>query len=517
MLRRTGDCMRKQPFWVPARSVVLTMVFTYCVALVPSLAGQALDEKVQELTREVRQMNTIIQELRAEIAKSREETRELRLEVLKAAGQREAGKVVPISLVETSTPTGDSAIPVQSATPPVVVASQQPDERLDQLEEGQRLLESRLEEQYQTKVESSSRYRTRLSGIVMLNAFENRGRVDRTEVPNLALRTLPGDAAGTFGLTALQSQLGFEAYGPTLAGARASAGIQFDFFGASGSGDYAAWWGAARLRTATVRLDWTRTSIVVGQDEPFVSPLSPTSVASLAYPAFSYSGNLWNWIPQARVEHRFSVSELNTISVQGGFLDPSPRDADPDYAARLAWSHGEGDRPLTLGVGGYYSRQNHGSGRTEDGWAATADWAVPLGNRFELSGEFYRGRAFGSLGAAQGRSVLFSGPESDPASSLVGLNSIGGWAQLTFKATSAVELNGAYGEDQPYSRDLQTFVPPNVYNGGISRNRSGMFNIIYRPRTDLVFSLEYRRLKTWRVSTDGDRAGHLNLGVGVLF
>src|SRR4030095_3629263 len=168
------------------------------------------------------------------------------------------------------------------------------------------------------------------------------------------------------------------------------------------------------LRTAAVRLDWARTSVVVGQDMPFISPQSPTSIATLAYPALSYSGNLWAWIPQARIEHRFNVSEQSTISLQGGLFDPVPRGpAQPAYATRVAWSHGNTDRPLTLGIGGSYSRAARGAGRAEDGWAGTADWLVPLGKRFTLSGEFYRGEAIGSLGAAQGRSVVFSGPELD--------------------------------------------------------------------------------------------------------
>lgn len=267
-----------------------------------------------------------------------------------------------------------------------------------------------------------------------------------------------------------------------------------------------------------MRLDWARTSLVVGQDAPFISPLSPTSLASLGYPAFSFSGNLWTWNPQARVERRFNVSETGTFSLQAGIFDPIPRSSEqPGYATRLAWSYGDSDRPLTLGVSGYYLRQNRGAERTVDGWNGAADWLIPLGSRVEVSGEFYRGRAIGGLGAAQGRSVVSDGPESDPASSIAGLNTVGGWAQLTFKASNTVEFHAAHGQDQPFSRDLRRFVPAGTYNASISRNRGEMFNVIYRPRTDLVFSLEYRRLKTWRVSTDGEKAHHLNLGVGVLF
>ena len=76
--------------------------------------------------------------------------------------------------------------------------------------------------------------------------------------------------------------------------------------------------GLFRLRVASLRMDWENTSIVAGQDKLFLSPLSPTSFASLALPAFSYAGNLWGWIPQVRLEHRFDLSPGQNITLQAG-------------------------------------------------------------------------------------------------------------------------------------------------------------------------------------------------------
>ena len=491
--RERSSCAITRLAWMP--------VLAFGLMWVPSLAAQSIEEKIDSLARQVTELNQVILELRSEVSQSRKETQELRLQLSSGGAQSLSGSAPPLTLAPQE-PTA---------------ANTTTEERLAEIEEAQQLLSDRLEEQYQTKVESASRYRVKLSGIVMLNAFANRGRVDNQEVPDLSLRPSATETGRTFGITALQSQVGLDTYGPVLAGAKTSAGLKFDFFGTSASPQYATSYGAVRLRTAAVRMDWPRTSIVVGQDAPFISPLSPTSIATLAYPAFSYSGNLWTWIPQARVEHRFNVSEQSSFSLQGGIFDPVPRGpAQPAYATRVAWSHGDPDRPLTLGMGAYYSREDRGSGRTEDGWAGTADWLVPLGNRFTLSGEFYRGEAIGSLGAAQGRSVVLSGPESDPASSIIGLNTVGGWAQLAFKATPTVEFNAAYGEDQPFGEDLLHFSSPGNIAPMISRNRTQMYNVIYRPRTNLLFSLEYRRFRTWRIDTSTN-ASHVNLGVGVLF
>ncbi|TAM84413.1 MAG: hypothetical protein EPN47_01710 [Acidobacteria bacterium] len=496
-------------------------------------SASSLEQSVRTLAEQVQQLSATISQLQNEVSSSRQETRELRHEL--------EGALDKLALVESAAPQKETSMAKQPAqVPPQQSAvNQTPElpelkERVSKLEENQEFLGAKVDDQYQTKVESASKYRLKLSGIALLNAFENSGRVDNQDVPALALGRGTFDTAGSFGATARQSELGFEMYGPTLAGARTSADLHMDFFGGFPYTSNGATEGLMRLRTATVRMDWDRTSIVVGQDAPFFSPLSPTSIASLGYPAFSYSGNLWTWTPQARVEHRFDLSNSNGIILQGGFLDPlsgEPPPADvyrtpqagersrqPAYASRIAWSHGQNDRALVLGIGSYYSRQNYGIGRSMDAWAGTADLSVPMGNHLGLTGEFYRGRALGGLGGATGRSVLFSGPLADPASSLVGLNTVGGWTQLKFKLTGAVEFNAAYGEDDPFNSDLRLFNRPYSYAYSlISRNQSEMFNVIYRPRTDLIFSLEYRHIYTSEIDGDRYTAGHLNLGVGVLF
>jgi hypothetical protein len=406
--------------------------------------------------------------------------------------------------------------------------------RLAQIEENQQLLQNKVDEQYQTKIESASKYRMKLSGIVLLNVFGNRGRVDNQDVPNFALRRGQMDTGGDFGATARQSQIGFEVYGPRFAGATASADLHLDFFGGFPDTPNGSTTGLVRLRTTTMRLDWQRTSIIAGQDAPFFSPLSPTSIASLGYPAFSYSGNLWTWLPQARVQHRLPVSASQSLSIEGGILDPlvgdmpyaqsyrtpqaGERSRQPAYASRIAYTRSVSDETMSLGVGGYYSRQDYGAGRTVDGWSGTADWNIPIFRRFAVSGEFYRGRGIGGLGGAQDRSVISNGPQDDPATSIRGLNAIGGWTQVKVKATDSIEFNASYGEDHPFAADLRrgTYSGPGQYSLLLS-NRSGLLNVLYRPRTDLVFSLEYRRLDSLRITKERNTANHINLGVGVLF
>ena len=51
----------------------------------------------------------------------------------------------------------------------------------------------------------------------------------------------------------------------------------------------------------------------------------------------------------------------------------------------------------------------------------------------------------------------------------------------------------------------------------MARNQAGFLNVIYRPRSDLLFSAEYRRIETDSIATGMSGAGQLNLVMGVLF
>lgn len=292
--------------------------------------------------------------------------------------------------------------------------------------------------------------------------------------------------------------------------------------------------GIVRLRTAAVHFDWQDTSVVAGQDGLFFSPLSPTSLASLAIPALGYSGNLWSWTPQVRIVHRLHPSPDSTLNLEAGILDPltgeypvaqslrapsaGERSSQPAFAARVSWSHRLLGRNLSFGGGGYYSRQNWGFSHDVDSWAATADWMIPLSARVELSGEFYRGRAVGGLGGGIGQSVLWNGSFMDPATQVRGLNSLGGWAQLKFRASERWEFNGAIGHDNPFAQDLRNFPAAVAFLGPVlARNQTAFVNFIYHPRSDLLFSTEYRYFDTAYVPGTTVNAGQLNMSVGVLF
>jgi outer membrane murein-binding lipoprotein Lpp len=532
---------------------------------------QNLTAIVQQLQSQVQKLSMQLDDVRQEEQQAREEAQELRKELddaksklasltgapaapagSSAAGAAVASSPAPIPTVAAGAPAQEPALPGYSSArtaddPPQqipaqtsqqssqVAAPQNSDDQLARLQEDQQLTAAEVKEQSQTKVESGSKYRLRLSGIVLLNLFSNRGAEDNIDFPEIAEPPYPNGTNSTFGGSLRQSQITLQAFGPTIAGAHTSANIGFDFAGAIPETPNGAVTGLVRLRTGSIRFDWANTSIIAGQDALFIAPLAPTSFATLAVPPLSYAGNLWSWVPQVRVEHRFNFSNSSKILVQAGILDPLSGDVPyeqyardptfgeqsglPAFAARVAWSHPTAfDRSVTLGFSGYYSREDWGDRRYVDAWATIVDLTVPLTRRLDLTTQFYRGAAVGGLGGGIGQSVLWNGSLLTPSTEVEGLDSVGGWTQLKFRVTTKIQLNAALGDDNPFAPELREYSGNTGYYGTLlSRNFSPFFNVIYQPRSDAIFSLEYQRLKTYTLDSNSDASNHISLNMGYIF
>jgi hypothetical protein len=492
-------------------------------------ANDGVSTAVHDLQQQVNDLRAAVAEIRSEAAEYRAETAALRREL--QAMRAQPGEVAPGSNSYALASSGATGATPSEISPRPPVPSEPLPDRVAALEETTQLLNSKLDDQYQTKIESASKYRVRLSGIVLMNLFSNRGQTDNTDFPSFVTGPNQG---GNFGATLRQSEIGLEAFGPTLWGAKTSANVQADF-----AGGFPETWngvnsGIFRLRIARMRMDWEKTSIVVGQDDLFVSPLSPTSFASLAVPALNYAGNLWAWTPQVRIEHHFDVSNDNHILVQGGIMDnltgefpsnsyfrapgPGEQTSQPAFGFRTAWTTNLFGRVVTLGAAGYYSRQNWPFDHYADGWAGMTDWEIPIVSRLTLSGEFYRGRAIGGIGGGISNSVIFQGNPSNAYTEIRPLDSIGGWSQLKFKANSRLEFNAAFGLDNPTSAEVRAGSASQTYVGPLLvQNRGGLVNFIFRPRSNLLFSTEYRYLQSFPISSTNNNADQFNVVMGVLF
>ena len=239
---------------------------------------RALADSIHDLQSEVEQLRAQMSELRADERHAREEAQELQRELAAARSQAASsngsayasaapsGAAQPTATASAPAPSSSPAPtsgPYGGASPQYQTAAVPPDDG-DRSEETHGLIEGKLRDLYQTKVETASKYRVRLTGIVLVNLFSNRGAVDNLDFPSTAADPDSLGSGGTFGGSLRQSQIGLQVFGPDIAGAHTSADVMFDFAAGVPDTPYGSTTGIVRMRTGTVRFDWANTSIIAG-------------------------------------------------------------------------------------------------------------------------------------------------------------------------------------------------------------------------------------------------------------
>lgn len=486
-----------------------------------------LNQKIDKLTQSLEQT-------RAELDESRTEIRELRSmleQVLQKENAREATTSAAPAAPESGAPTGAAVASNASPVPPSASTSAN---AAQISQDDWQILNTRLNELQQDKVESASKYRLKLSGMVLATAFADVGQVDNLDVPTVADPRAPGESGGSAGGSLRQSIIGLSAVGPHILGASTAADLQLDFFGGLPSGYGGVSTGIARLRIARVGLAWDDTSVIAGLDTPFFSPDAPTTYLSVAVPAFAAAGNLWTWAPGIRVEHRFDTN-ASVFKVEAGLMDapsygystmsariPTPGESSrqPTYAVRLSMNGHDLHHPYALGVSGIYFPQLYENGYNIRGWGAVGDYKLPLGSRFELSGEMFLGKGLDVFGGVPQISLQPQDPYYDGITgpALANLSMFGGWSQLKFRIDDRSEINFAVGSGGRVAAGVRQIVSmdPNVTSLS-PRNDMFMFNYIFHLRSDVLLAPEFRRYRTYQVTGPAAYAEQIGIAVGYLF
>src|SRR5260370_10770637 len=190
-----------------------------------SLTDSAADS-VRELRDEVRELQAAVAGMRSDWQRARAETEELRRELDEVRAGTEPQNAVVTGAVAKSETTdseagGESS---QDSLRNVLQNSAQEDQEQDRkkgehaasLEEEYQLPSGKVDDQYQTKVESASKYKLRLSGIVLMNLVSNQGWVDSIDLPTLAGPRPAGASGGSFGPTLPQPEIRLHPFPPRL-------------------------------------------------------------------------------------------------------------------------------------------------------------------------------------------------------------------------------------------------------------------------------------------------------------
>src|SRR5579872_4046646 len=291
---------------------------------------------------------------------------------------------------------------------PTAPAAGQPSEPVqDQLA----VEKSRVEEMAQSKVEASQKMPLRITGMALFNTYVNgrfNGNTDNTTIASLAR----ADATG--GGTLRQSILGLQFESPqNFLGGKVTGSIYTDFYG----GSAASLNHLVRLRTATISLDWSQTSLSFGQEKPIISPRDPDSLAQVGISPLTGAGNLWLWQPQIRLEQRlslgrdsglraqvgvFQTSLLNGISDPNAYASPQPgqptEDSSPGGEGRLEFWRRWSETGRVEIAGGFHANRNHVGPFSLPSDVYSLDWFFRPFSKVEFSGLFFHGRNVAVLG-----------------------------------------------------------------------------------------------------------------------
>src|SRR5262245_22348569 len=125
------------------------------------------------------------------------------------------------------------------------------------------LLQAQVQEQAQTKVETSSRFPFKIFGSVISNTFWNSGEPNWLDLPNIATAGIAGLRTGSFRSALRQTRVGGIFEGPTIGGMKLNGAVAMDFYGGIPNFQTGEVVGLPRLLYAYMRLDGEKTAIEI--------------------------------------------------------------------------------------------------------------------------------------------------------------------------------------------------------------------------------------------------------------
>ena len=190
-----------------------------------------------------------------------------------------------------------------------------------------------------------------------------------------------------------QTIIGIQGIGPKVVGARTFADVNLDFFGGLSYGNFGTSSGSVRMRTASLNMEWKEYSLQAGMVGPLISPLSPSSYATVAQPGMAWAGNLWTWAPQLRLEHRIPLTQGRHVGLEFGLWDapaagfstselvrqPTPGELSkqPAYEGRVSFGGSSGEHKAEIGLSGYYNRESYPNGQSVDSCGRLREISLP--------------------------------------------------------------------------------------------------------------------------------------------
>ncbi len=366
--------------------------------------------------------------------------------------------------------------------------------------------------------------KARFYGTILFNSSIATGGVIGEEVPLWAaapggVTTFPDGTVGRTGnnhdlvFTMRQSILGFtlNQTKPSASGWNPSALFEIDFFGSRTQDTFSAQnrvFNQPRIRLGYFQLEHGHLKFVFGQDKMILAPLDPVSLSHVGVPLGATAGDLWAWLPQARMDWsskfgktgllvqvgvlrpQFGDSKIDTTPTSGTVIDTSSaglgeRTSQPFYQGRIAISPPLRKSTATFGFSGHFGQEKIGVDRNLQSWAFAVDMRLPLDPHLILRGEGFAGSNLIPFQGGIFQGVALQGTLNTPGDKIQRIGDGGGWLE------AIVPLNGGKntlyfgaGTDDPKNQNL---LPP----GGRAKNSFIWASYFRKITNDVTAAFEW--------------------------
>ena len=450
-----------------------------------SVAGQ----QTPEIERILERLDKLEQENHALTAQVQELKNEL-------AARRASADATPESAAVTIHENGAGATSENASVAPTT------EERVD-------IIQSRVEEQAQTKVEASQKFPISLAGMALFNAYVNSSLNNGQEYPTSAPLTQGQESDGA---TLRQTIIGLEYRGPqTFLGGTVHGSIYMDFF--TGGINFNSMF---RLRTGSIHLDWKTRSVMAGIDKPIFNPREPASLAQVGVSPLTGAGNLWLWVPQARVEQDIAFTGSTGVRLVTGVIEThetSPYDNSattavepnrPGIEGRYEFYHNMGEGRRIEIATGFHDSTTHADGFSIPSHVLSFDGLYKPDKWIELTGVFFTGQNVSNLGTGSinnGYAIYYNRAYA--------IASRGGWSQLTLHAARRLDFHLFAGMQYYESRVLG--------EGDATRNDQYGVNLFYHLAPNVIFGPEISQIRTLYLTNGTRLVNHYDIALAYLF
>jgi hypothetical protein len=246
-----------------------------------------------------------------------------------------------------------------------------------------------------------------------------------------------------------------------------------------------------------------------------MAPREPESLAQVGISPLTAAGNLWLWQPQARIEQRFSFHETAGFRAQAGVFQTAEggNGAVSDFPETLArarpgvegrfefWKSFGGGRRIEFAPS-FHASNTLANRQSVPSRIYSVDWLVRPYSKFDFVGQYFWGQNTGVIGGLHQGTTLINGV-------LRPVRAHGGWAQLSYRATSRLSFNIYGGQEDDRNSDL----PPDA----VAKNLVYAGNVMYRLGSNVLASFEASQTRTMYIGSGLRLNPHYDFALAYLF